>query len=96
MFIKTKLNHLVQSHRKIITNKASYDINLQIYKGEISKIIKFDDIKKIRFKTLPLTSNVLSIFSWIRIKQEKLRLSLAVQEPSPQYNQEEENLNEHP
>ena len=45
---------------------------------------------------MPLTSDFLSIFFWIRIKKKKLRTSQADQETSPQHPQDEENLNKHP
>ena len=58
-------------HRKVITNKATYDLKLQIFKGKILEIIRLDDNNKIRFKTLPLTSDLNSKFTWMRIMRKR-------------------------
>ena len=55
----------------MITNKATCDLKLQTYEGIISKIIRLDDNNKIRFKTLPLTSDFNSKFPWMRIMRKR-------------------------
>ena len=69
--INTSSNHTVKFQKKVITNKASYDINFHIYKDEVIDILKFDDLHKIRSKILPLTSDFRSEFPWLRIMKNK-------------------------
>ena len=71
LLINTKFNHPSNFQKKVITNKASYDLNFHTYKGNISDILKFDDIHKIRPKILPLTSDFRSMFPWLRIMKNK-------------------------
>ena len=59
-------------HRKVITKKTSYDLNLQTFKGKISEIIELDENRKIGFKTLLLTSNFQSMFCMIRAQKKRL------------------------
>ena len=74
ILINTSFNHLVKFQKKVITNKASYDIKLHIYKGKIVDILKFDDLHRIRPKILPLTFDFRSKFPWlIIVKNKKVR-----------------------
>ena len=71
LLINTKFNHPSRFQKKVITNKASYDLSFHIYEGDITDILKFDKSHKIRPKILPLTFDFRSKFPWMRIMKDK-------------------------
>ena len=61
--INLNIKHPLEFQKKVITEKASYFINFQAYKGKIIDIFRSDKRHNIRSKVLPLTSNFRSKFS---------------------------------
>lgn len=65
LLIKTKFNQFLHFHKKVITNKTTYDLNLHSFEGEISKIIKIEDNNGLGFQNIPLTLDFQSMFPMI-------------------------------
>ena len=76
ILINVKYNHPIEFNKRIVTSKASYNINFQIYKGNIVNILRFDELHKIMPKILPLTSDVRRKFPWMRIMKNRNRRAL--------------------
>ena len=72
MLIKNKINQSTCMQRKVIKNITTYDLNLHNFEHKISKRIRLDDNRKIKFKTLPLTSNFNYKFPMLRIKKNRI------------------------
>ena len=72
LLINTKFKQSLHFNKKVVTNKASYNLNLHSFEGDISEIIKIEDKNGMGYNNLPLTSDFRSWFSTIYNLRKKM------------------------
>ena len=72
LLINTKFKQSLHFNKKVVTNKASYNLNLHSFEGDISEIIKIGDRNGMGYNNLPLTSDFRSWFSTIYNLRKKM------------------------